>query len=117
MTTRCSWGCSTNSFVRASADREASINDLVFTRPGSGVTVLPVSALCQLTGKRPLPGRNSIYMEQRDFPGLVWEWLAGIGSGVCEAETNQSKGRERVPILFVLNEHDQEIHLNGFRQF
>ena len=47
--------------------------------------------------------------EQREIPGLVWEWLAGTGSGACWAETNQSKSRERFPVLFGFNEHDQEL--------
>ena len=66
---------------RAPADREASIKDSGFTGPGSGVTVL-----CP-----------------------VREWLAGTGSGGCWAETNQCKSRERFPVLYVLNEHDQEL--------
>ena len=69
----------------------------------------PVSALCPLTGKRSLPGRDSLGREQREIPGLVWEWLAGTGNGACWAETNQSKSRERFPVLFGLNEHDQEL--------
>ena len=56
-----------------------------------------------------LPGRDSINREQREIPGLVWEWLAGTGSGACRAETNQSKSRERILVLFGLNEHDQEL--------
>ena len=64
-----------------------------------------VSSLCQLTGKRPLPGRDSI---NREIPGLVWESLAETGRG-----TNQSKSRERFPVLFGLNEHDQELQKNG----
>ena len=69
----------------------------------------PVSALCQLTGKRPLYGRDSVIREQREIPGLVWEWLAQTGSGACLAETNQSKSKEKFPVLFGLNEHDQAL--------
>ena len=69
----------------------------------------PVSALCQLTGKRPLPGRDSMGRVQREIPGLGWAWLVGTGSGACLAETNQSKSRERFSILFGLNEHDQDL--------
>ena len=69
----------------------------------------PVSAVCQLTKKRPLPGRYSMGREQGEIPGLVWEWLAGTGCGACWAETNQSKSRERLPVLFGLNERDQEL--------
>ena len=43
----------------------------------------PVSAVCQLTRKRPLPGRDCMGREQRDIPGLVWEWLAETRSGAC----------------------------------
>ena len=59
-----------------------------------------VSSLCHLTGKRPLPGRDSLGREQREILGLVWEWLAGTGSGACWAETNQSKSRERFLVMF-----------------
>jgi hypothetical protein len=47
--------------------------------------------------------------EQREIPGLVWEWLAGTGSGAYCAETNQSRSRERILVLFGLNKHDQEL--------
>ena len=62
----------------------------------------PVSALSQLTEKRPLPGRDSIGREQREIFGLVWEWLAGTGNGACWVETNQSIFRETFPVLFEL---------------
>ena len=68
-----------------------------------------MSAVFQLTGKRPLAGRDSMGREQREIHGLVLEWLAGTGSGVCWAETNLSKSRDRFPVLFGLNEHDQEL--------
>ena len=69
----------------------------------------PECALCHLTGKRPLPGNESVGREQKEIFGLVWEWLAGTGSGACWAETNQSKSRERFQVLFVLIEQDQEL--------
>ena len=69
----------------------------------------PVSALCHLTGKRPLPGRDSLGREQREILGLVWVWLAGTGSGASWAEANQTKGRERFLVLFGLIEQDQEL--------
>ena len=95
---------------RAPADREASIKDSGFTRPGSGVTVLCLHCTVPTDQEEaPLPGRDSMGREQREIPGLVWEWLAGTRSGACWAETNQSKSRERFPVLFGLNEHDQEL--------
>ena len=63
----------------------------------------PVTVLCQLTGKRPMPGRDSMGREQRESPGLVWEWLGGTGSGACWTEKNQNKSRERFLVLFGLN--------------
>ena len=45
-----------------------------------------VSSLCQLTKKRPLPGRSSMGREKRYTPGLVWQRLAGTGSGACSVE-------------------------------
>ena len=68
-----------------------------------------MSAVCQLTGKRPLPGRDSMGKEQREIPGLVWEWLAGTGSVACLAETNQNKSRERFLVLYGISNHDQEL--------
>ena len=65
-----------------------------------------MSALCQLTGKRPLPGRDSMGREQREILGLVWGWLAGTGSGAFWAETSHSNSRERFPFQFGLIEHD-----------
>ena len=56
-----------------------------------------------------LLGRDKPEQDQREVPGLVWEWLAWTESGVCWAETNQSKSRERFSVLFGLNEHDQEL--------
>ena len=58
----------------------------------------PVSALCQLT-KKTLPGRDSMGREQREIPGLVWE-------------TSQSKSSERLPVLYGMIEHDQELGKN-----
>ena len=58
----------------------------------------------------PLPCRDSPEREQREIPGLVWEWLAGIGSGACWAETNQSKSRERFLVLVGLIKQDQELY-------
>ena len=68
-----------------------------------------MSALCQLTKKRPLPGRDSMGREQREILGLVWELLARTGSGAYWAETNQSKSREKILVLFGLNKQDQEL--------
>ena len=62
-----------------------------------------------------MPGRDSTKREQRDIPGLVWERLAG--SGDCWAETNQSKIRERFPVLFGLIEQDQELSPALQRQY
>ena len=61
-----------------------------------------------ITRKRLLPGRDSIGREQREIPGLFWQWL-GTGSWACWAETNQSKSRERILVLFGLNKHDQDL--------
>ena len=68
-----------------------------------------MSALGQLAGKRPLPGRDNRGREQREILCLVWEWLAGTGIEACWAETNRSKSRERFPVLFGLIEHDEEL--------
>ena len=68
-----------------------------------------MSTLCQLTGKKHLPGRDRMGREQREIPGLVLECLAGTGRGACWAETKQSKSRERFPVLFGLNVRDQEL--------
>ena len=51
----------------------------------------PVSALCQLTGKRPLPDRDSIGREQGEIPGLFLVCLAGPESGACWAEQEQGE--------------------------
>ena len=58
-----------------------------------------VQLFSRLTGKSPLPGRDSMAREQREIPGLVWEWLAVTGSWAWWAETNQSKSREIFPVL------------------
>ena len=50
--------------------------------------------------------------EQRDIPCLVWEWLAGTGSGACWADASKSKSRERFPVLFGLIEQHQELESN-----
>ena len=34
-----------------------------------------MSAHCHLTRKKPLLSRDSLGREQREIPGLVWEWL------------------------------------------
>ena len=34
----------------------------------------PEPAHCDLAEKRPLLGRDSLGHEQREIPGLVWEW-------------------------------------------
>ena len=56
-----------------------------------------MSAVSQMTKKRPLPGTDSMGRDQREILGLVCERLAGTGSGACWPETNQTQEQREVP--------------------
>ena len=81
---------------RAPAVRKDFIKDLEFTRP---------SPACQRQ-----------YMQGAEIDS--WSFLDLVSRNRelgCWAETNQTKSRERFPVLFWLNEHDQELELNGWQ--
>ena len=44
-----------------------------------------------------MPGRDSMSREQRDIPGLVWEWLAGTWSGGLLGRDKPEQEQREVP--------------------
>ena len=69
-----------------------------------------MSAHCHLTRKRPLLSRDSLGREQREIPGLVWEWSNRNREwGLLGRDSRERESREKFPVLFGLIEQYQEL--------